>query len=156
MKAIKCELCGSGDLIKENGVFVCQHCGTKYSLEEARKLLVEISGSVDVQGTVKIDKDTKRELIVESQVSFYEIFVDGQKLGSFTKTAKVFIDNGPHNVYCARTRFTIHFYYNRIRRQKCSIKFSQKKRVFDKAHFDKNKLKQPYIAGGYFPIFHAK
>lgn len=101
MKAIKCELCGSGDLIKENGVFVCQHCGTKYSLEEAKKLMVEISGSVDVQGTVKIDKDTKRELIVESQVSFYEIFVDGQKLGSFTKTAKVFIDNGPHNVYCA-------------------------------------------------------
>ena len=101
MKAIKCELCGSGDLVKQEGVFVCQHCGTKYSLEEARKLMVEINGTVDVQGTVKIDNTTKRELVVESKVSFYEIYVDGQKLGSFTKTAKVFIDNGPHNVYCA-------------------------------------------------------
>lgn len=101
MKAIQCELCGSNDLMKKDGFFVCQHCGTKYSLEEARKLMVEINGTVDVQGTVKIDNATKRELIVESKVSFYEIFVDGQKLGSFTKTAKVFIDNGPHNVYCA-------------------------------------------------------
>ncbi len=101
MKAIQCELCGSNDLMKKDGLFVCQHCGTKYSLEEARKLMVEINGTVDVQGTVKIDNATKRELIVESKVSFYEIFVDGQKLGSFTKTAKVFIDNGPHNVYCA-------------------------------------------------------
>lgn len=46
MNAIKCEICGSSELLKDNGVFVCQYCGTKYSLEEARKLL----------GTVKIDK----------------------------------------------------------------------------------------------------
>ena len=46
MQAIKCELCGGGDLVKQDGMFVCQHCGTKYTLEEARKLL----------GTVKIDK----------------------------------------------------------------------------------------------------
>lgn len=54
MKAIKCELCGSGDLIKQDGLFVCQNCGTKYSVEEARKLMIE--GTVDVSGsTVKID-----------------------------------------------------------------------------------------------------
>ena len=54
MKAIVCELCGSNDLIKEEGIFVCQHCGTKYSLEEAKKLFEK--GKVDVSGsTVKID-----------------------------------------------------------------------------------------------------
>lgn len=36
MKKIVCEMCG-GELIKDNGVFVCQSCGCKYSLEEAKK-----------------------------------------------------------------------------------------------------------------------
>ncbi len=58
MKAIKCELCGSNHLIKQDGYFVCQHCETKYTLEEARKLIIE--GTVDVSGsTVKIDNRSK-------------------------------------------------------------------------------------------------
>ena len=47
MKAIKCEMCNSSDVVKQDGFFVCQSCGTKYSVEEAKKLMVE--------GTVKID-----------------------------------------------------------------------------------------------------
>ena len=46
MRQIKCEMCGSTDLIKTDGVFVCQSCGTKYSVEEARKMMIE--GTVDV------------------------------------------------------------------------------------------------------------
>lgn len=58
MKAIQCELCGSNHLIKTDGYFVCQHCETKYTLEEARKLIIE--GKVDVSGsTVKIDNSSK-------------------------------------------------------------------------------------------------
>ena len=53
MKALTCEMCGSTNLIKQDGVFVCQSCGTKYSLEEAKKMMVE--GTVDVKGTVKVD-----------------------------------------------------------------------------------------------------
>ncbi len=53
MKPMICEMCGCNDLVKKNGVFVCQACGTKYSIEEAKKLKIE--GSVDVQGMVKID-----------------------------------------------------------------------------------------------------
>ena len=53
MKAIKCEMCGSNDVVKQDGLFVCQNCGTKYSVEEARKLMIE--GTVDVKGTVKVD-----------------------------------------------------------------------------------------------------
>lgn len=51
MKAIKCELCGSNQLLKKEGFFQCEYCGTKYSLEEARKLLgkVEIEGDVSVK-----------------------------------------------------------------------------------------------------------
>lgn len=54
MKRLTCEMCGSTDLIKQDGVFVCQACGCKYSIEEARKMMVE--GTVDVSGsTVKVD-----------------------------------------------------------------------------------------------------
>lgn len=53
MNALVCEMCGSQDMVKEGGVFVCQHCGTKYSVEEARKMMFE--------GTVKIDRSSELE-----------------------------------------------------------------------------------------------
>lgn len=53
MKPLTCEMCGSTNLIKEEGVFVCQSCGTKYSVEEARKMMIE--GTVSVTGTVTVD-----------------------------------------------------------------------------------------------------
>ena len=57
MKAIKCELCGSNDVVKQDGLYVCQHCGTKYTVDEAKKLMIE--GTVDVRGTVKVDKSNE-------------------------------------------------------------------------------------------------
>lgn len=44
MKKIACEMCGSTDIIKKDGVFVCEYCGCKYSPEEAIKLIVEVDG----------------------------------------------------------------------------------------------------------------
>lgn len=51
MAAIVCELCGSNDIQKQDGVYVCQHCGTKYTVEEAKKLL----GTVRIDRTEKVD-----------------------------------------------------------------------------------------------------
>lgn len=60
MKRLVCEMCGGADLVKQDGVFVCQNCGTKYSVEEAKKMMVEgtvsVEGTVAVEGTVKVDK----------------------------------------------------------------------------------------------------
>jgi uncharacterized Zn finger protein (UPF0148 family) len=53
MKQLTCEMCGGTDLVKQDGVFVCQSCGTKYSVEEAKKMMIE--GTVEVTGTVKVD-----------------------------------------------------------------------------------------------------
>ncbi len=47
MKVFVCEMCGSNDLLKQDGFYVCQNCGAKYSPDEAKKLMVE--------GTVKVD-----------------------------------------------------------------------------------------------------
>lgn len=53
MKALVCELCGGNDFVKEGDFFVCQSCGTKYTAEDAKKMMIE--GTVDVRGTVKVD-----------------------------------------------------------------------------------------------------
>lgn len=55
MKQLRCEMCGGTDIVKQDGLFVCQNCGMKYSVEEAKKMMVEIEGTVDVKGTVKVD-----------------------------------------------------------------------------------------------------
>ena len=64
MKQLVCEMCGGKDLIKQDGVFVCQHCGVKYTLEEARKMMVD--GVVNVQGTVTIDRSGELELLYQA------------------------------------------------------------------------------------------
>ena len=62
MKRLVCEMCGGTDLIKQDGVFVCQSCGCKYSVEEARKMMVEVEGTIDVSGsTVKVDTSKRLE-----------------------------------------------------------------------------------------------
>ena len=69
MKRITCEMCGSTDLIKKDGVFECQSCGTKYSVEEAKKMMVE--GTVEVQGTVKIDSSNRIDNLIKNAKTLY-------------------------------------------------------------------------------------
>ena len=57
MQKIKCELCGSNQLLKQDGFFICEYCRTKYSVEDAKKMLIE--GVVEVTGTVKMDSSEK-------------------------------------------------------------------------------------------------
>lgn len=52
-------MCGGTDLIKQDGVFVCQSCGCKYSVEEARKMMIE--GTVEITGTVKVDDSKQKQ-----------------------------------------------------------------------------------------------
>lgn len=62
MKQLTCEMCGGTDLIKQDGVFVCQSCGCKYSVEEAKKMMID--GTVDVSGsTIKIDISAEIEYL---------------------------------------------------------------------------------------------
>lgn len=63
MKALVCEMCNSQDLVKQDGMFVCQHCGCKYSVEEARKMMID--GTVNVVGTVTIDNSASYDRIIE-------------------------------------------------------------------------------------------
>ena len=71
MQAIRCELCGSQDIVKEDGLFVCRNCKTKYSPEEARKLV----------GTVKIDNsETVENLFTLARRAFRtQNYADAEK-----------------------------------------------------------------------------
>ena len=70
MKRLTCEMCGSTDLLKQDGVFVCQSCGCKYSVEEARKMIVE--GTVEVAGTVKVDDTSKIQNYLDLSQNAYD------------------------------------------------------------------------------------
>lgn len=64
-------MCGSTDLIKQDGMYVCQSCGTKYSVEEAKKMMIE--GTVDVSGsTVKVDNSASIENYFKMAQSAYD------------------------------------------------------------------------------------
>lgn len=54
IKAIKCELCGSNELVKQDDYFVCQFCGTKYTPEAAKKLIVDIQSPISINGAVEV------------------------------------------------------------------------------------------------------
>ena len=58
-----CEICGSQKIKKENDVFICQECGTEYSLEEARKLLKEVDGEASSEiNIVKVAREQNTDV----------------------------------------------------------------------------------------------
>lgn len=59
MKKIVCEMCEGTEFAKVDGMFVCQNCGTKYSPEEAKGMMVEVEG--EVQDTVKAENTSSVE-----------------------------------------------------------------------------------------------
>ena len=81
MKKIVCEMCGDSNLIKQDGLFVCQTCGCKYTLEEARKMMVEVDGaeapaaSTGAQTVAEITGaglSTKDQQLIENYLSICE------------------------------------------------------------------------------------
>ena len=70
MKQLTCEVCGGNDLLKQDGVFVCQSCGCKYSADEVKKLMVQISEPVKVEGiqSVELMLDNAKNLINIKQI----------------------------------------------------------------------------------------
>lgn len=66
MAQMVCELCGGTEFAKQDGMFVCQGCGTKYSLEEARKLMgAEAPNGGSATTTVRIDQSTEVKNLYE-------------------------------------------------------------------------------------------
>lgn len=91
MKQLVCEMCGSTDLIKQEGVFVCQSCGCKYSVEEAKKMMVD--GTVQVEGAVQIDNSN----MIEQWMAMADNAIDSgnykEAYGYYTRVVEVDPEN---------------------------------------------------------------
>ena len=57
MKKIVCDLCGESDFLKVEGFFVCQVCGAKYTIDEARDMMKEVSDSSSSADQALADDD---------------------------------------------------------------------------------------------------
>ena len=77
MQAMVCELCGSNDIVKQDGVYVCQHCGTKYTVEEAKKLLgtVKIDTSEELNNLYEIARRARSDNNAESAQKYYDMIL---------------------------------------------------------------------------------
>ena len=51
---LQCEICGGKLVGKPGGIFECENCGTEYSTAWAREKIQEITGKVQVEGTVEV------------------------------------------------------------------------------------------------------
>lgn len=92
MKQLTCEMCGGTDLIKQDSVFVCQNCGMKYSVEEAKRMMIE--GTVDVQGTVKVDNSAFVQKYLANARRAYEK-EDWEEVEKYYNMVE---QNDPHNM----------------------------------------------------------
>lgn len=86
MKKIVCEMCDSSNFLKQDGMYVCQECGAKYTVEEAKKLMVEVDGDVPaapaapaapdnsqrVENLRKLAQRAKEESNSEMAAKYYE------------------------------------------------------------------------------------
>ena len=73
MKAMVCEMCGSNDLVKQDGMYVCQSCNTKYSIEEARKLFVQIDNSAKLDNYYQLARRARDNNNTADAEKYYDI-----------------------------------------------------------------------------------
>lgn len=74
MKRIACEVCGSNQLIKKEGCYYCEYCGTKYALEDVRDLLNALESSQEKAGKNQLYKKANDLMILGDYNKAYCIY----------------------------------------------------------------------------------
>ena len=76
MTRLTCEMCGSSDFVKQDGLFVCQSCKCKYTPEEAKKILVvnpiKIDQSEKLKNLFDLARRAKDEGNSEKAIEYYD------------------------------------------------------------------------------------
>lgn len=104
MKALICEMCGSSNLIKKDGLFVCQNCDVKYSVEEARKMMIEGPVTVQLDSSSEVENlyllaRRAKEVKSDEAKKYYEMILlkkpDDWESAFYAKLAKTYsLKNG--------------------------------------------------------------
>ncbi len=96
MKHIVCEMCGGTDLVKQEGLFVCQNCNSKYSVEEAKKMMVEIDHSAEIENLLARAEQFKNSGDTDTALEYYNKVLD---LDAKNETALEAIDDLTTEIY---------------------------------------------------------
>lgn len=98
MKPLVCDICG-GDLVVQAGgeKAVCSCCGIQYSLERIREKVLEIRGTVRVEGTVQTNQTGSREDVDQWRKLLEKYYASGdfQSANQIVKKILEAIPNDP-------------------------------------------------------------
>ena len=84
MKKLQCEICG-GSLMMQDGIAVCESCGMKFSKDEVKKMVVELSGPIQIDGEVKVTG-------VDDADTLYRRAKDAERIGELGHAEKTYYD----------------------------------------------------------------
>lgn len=56
MNRLICEACGSNNIIKSNGLFVCESCGCKYTIDEVKDIVMNVNINVQTDDSDKLER----------------------------------------------------------------------------------------------------
>lgn len=78
MQKLQCELCGSVDIVRtDDGFFQCQHCGCKYTLEQAKALLGTVETTVGTAERERLIKNAQTQFdlgqLIDAEKTFDEV-----------------------------------------------------------------------------------
>lgn len=79
--AIKCEMCGSPDLVKDGEYFECKHCGCKYTVAEIKKQMGVV--------TVSVDQNDKKDSLMKKANTEFDAADFSKALESYNKVLEI-------------------------------------------------------------------
>ena len=82
MNKLQCKTCGGKLVMNENDIAVCEYCGMEYKPEAFQKMLVELSGPIEVQGI------NSRQRLIEKAEALERIGKIGDALKVYTEIAE--------------------------------------------------------------------
>ena len=89
MKKIVCEMCECTEFVKKDGLFVCQDCGCKYSVADAKKMMREFADEKQTEDCSCSESDSdEKEIAIHTANSPNRIFVEVIKVGHETYTTQ--------------------------------------------------------------------
>ena len=66
MQKLQCELCGSVDIARtDDGFFRCEHCGCKYTLEQAKAMLGSVETTIGTAELERLLRNAKAQYDIE-------------------------------------------------------------------------------------------
>ena len=84
MKKLQCEICG-GALVMQDGMAVCESCGMKFSKEEVQKMVVELSGPIQIDGEVKVSGVEDADVLYRRATDFIKLKDKDSALKNYTE-----------------------------------------------------------------------